>query len=463
MPGISRLSTLVAALATALGGCSDGDETVLRSHGDDPDGQDPVLVIGECYGKNTDCSGVPKVEPYVPGPKVTCTATHLGTGRLLWSFPRSTPIDCPDPPCTFQNAVIRAAPDGDLDVTATLSSPHAAAPYPVGLWLARFDPRGDLREAKVHEFEIPTRLSEPNHWGPSGYDDLGRAYLTRSVGEPGEIRDVTILRIDRNANSAQELTSVSGVVGTIPVVAPDGSFALHIIFPYDPENLLAELPYRIDVARYDASGRLLWNQPKLSRALALANYGVAGFDADGNLTLHLKLQRTEMFPHPQLPDGSLLQFASQRLARLDPEGNVLWVYETHHSWSVWPAVARDGSVYLLRNSYEQRDDGFYEERAPRLERIDPSGRPDWSLELPGVQADSVATLTLGDDGNLLITARHRATPTVIEYRLISSDGRVCGTFNRPCESDSDCDDQTYSTLLGPDQSAYFSIGRVARP
>jgi hypothetical protein len=455
---MERARFSLAAVLAMLCGCSDGDETVLRSHGEPPDSEDPVLVIGECYGKSTDCSGVPEAKPYVPGSPITCSATHLGTGRVLWNMPRTTPIDCPDPPCTLYYSTIDPAADGSLEVMAALLGPHSSPGHADGVWLARFGPDGERLDARIHGFEIPTRLSEPTEWGLGGYDDLGRVHVTRTLGELSGIVETSVLRIDRSSDAVEELTSIAGIIGAVQVVAPDGSFAVEILSPYDPENLIEELPHRVDVARYDANGRLLWNQPKLTRGLALENGGVAGFDGDGNLTLHLRAKGPEVNPSPQLSDGTLLGSVSHRLARLDPEGNVLWVYEIEPISDVTSAVGRDGSVYLIRKPYQPRSDGFYEKQAPRLERIDPSGRADWSLELPGWDADTAPALALSDDGSALLTT-WRGGP-VVEHQLIGPDGLVCAIFDRPCSTDADC---LSEARIGPDQSVYFRIGRVAKP
>jgi hypothetical protein len=103
---MERSRIWLGPLALLLAGCSDGDETVLRSPPESPAGDGPVLVIGECVGQNTNCESTPKVETYQPGPTVTCETTHLGAGRILWSFSGAWPEGSP---CFPQNG--RAGPD----------------------------------------------------------------------------------------------------------------------------------------------------------------------------------------------------------------------------------------------------------------------------------------------------------------------------------------------------------------
>ena len=454
-----RTAWLAASLAMLLG-CSDDSETGGQSEPGDPE-----LVIGECFGKNTDCNGIPTVERYEPGPSITCEQNQLGIGSIFWSFPQQN-VDCPDPPCTLEYSRVSVTADGTLQVIGRLNSPQGSS---AGVWLSRFAPDGEQLEVSVHEFEISTRFSEPRFWVPIGHDAAGNAFVVRRSGDLNISTnvDASLLRFDRGESTPKLVTAIDNVVAMGPVIAPDGSFAMEIVSPYDPENPLEEMPQRIDVARYDPNGRLLWNQIKLTRALAISGANVVGFDQAGNLTLHLTRQivGAPWLPPPRYPDGSYLTVTKEQLVRLDTDGNVLWIYALSDLSSAWPAaVAPDGSVYLIRGSITERDDGFWVNQPPRLERLEPSGRSAWSLELPGLDADAQPSLDIDADGNLLVSSvRSGATlgePSV-QHQLISPDGRRCTIFERPCVSGTIC--SLESGRAGPNQSVYFAIGRAASP
>jgi hypothetical protein len=229
---------------------------------------------------------------------------------------------------------------------------------------------------------------------------------------------------------------------------------------YDADNPVEGVPNRLDVARYDANGRLLWNQTKLTRAMALTRADIAGFDAEGNLTLRLMGGAAQHLPPPQFPDGIYANLTSERLARLDSYGNALWVYELGDFSDVRVKAARDGSAYVIRTSISRRDDGFYVEQPPLLERLDAAGRPTWSLELPGSHSESWFDLDVDDTGNVLVSSTRTTDGTApMKHVLISADGSRCTLFERPCLASCSLE----GGRIGPDRSVYFAIGRVAIP
>jgi hypothetical protein len=446
-----------AALFCATLGCSDASEVVLKAKGDGDAAGPPKLELGHCAGTKTSCNGLPELTPYQAGPSVTCEEVDLGRGTIAWRHP-TTGIDCPAPPCTLGFARVDPRDDGGLDVTGTLDVPRIDVGFPQsGLWLASFDAAGTLVDSTIPAFALPSRVSEARLYAPVGRDAAGNALFVVREGDLDVLTvfDFRVLRYSASDAAPTELAKVEKVHLVNAVAAPDGGFVLRVSWlnAVDIEGV----PLELDIARYDASGRLLWNQPQLTRALPLTEAQVLGVDGAGNTTVLLRRAKLiDSFPTPQLADGSVVLFSVHRLARLDPEGNTLWVDDFPEDVDAQAVPTRDGGAYVARTIAKRRPDDRYV-KSQTLERIDPSGRSVWVIALPG---SGEWRLNTDDDDKALLQGPSPGDPKAIAFRSVSADGRRCELFEMPCLTESGC---TSDEIRGGRGSLFFPIGRASRP
>jgi hypothetical protein len=364
----SRLLTFVRPRVFSLAlpwvalACSDGSGTVLSTKAD------PGLVLGECAGERTDCASVVEVRAYEAGPTVECTMLDRGEGSMIWAL-AGDGIECPAPPCSLGGRRVEATPSGTLEVMAEISGVNGQG---AGWWFATFGADGTPMGAAVRNFTTETRLSEPKLLLPSGFDAAGDAFVVERAGDIDitGIFTAQILRFDAAHRDPELVVSLEDVIDVTTAIADDGSLAASITWPgnayLDDSWGPVAAPARFDVARFDAAGRLLWNQSKFGRDVALNYVSIAGFDAVGNLSvLLIRDDRSQAMP-PQLRDGGFLALTLYRVVRFDGDGNVLGVYDLPLTLVAGAIAAPDGSVYLVRNPLSVDADNYYVIEPPGL-------------------------------------------------------------------------------------------------
>jgi hypothetical protein len=476
MSAALRLPAFLVGLGMALG-CSDARRTVLQTRTGGPGApgtSGPDVALGECVGKNIDCASDPQVRVSQPGPTIRCEkVVDRGQASLLWNEPLPEVV-CASAPCSAAASVANVSNEG----LTTLGGLRLATGEPWGgVWLAHFSLDGELQSQRVLEIGVGSRLSKEVAFLLSGADAAGDAYVIELLGDSDHPRDASVVRygIDRDART--ELATVENIVHLWATVADDGGFATKIeYFSEEVNDRLSdqEEPSRgsksLDIARFDREGRLLWNQPKLARALELTSADLAGFDSSGNLVVELN---RETRITGKFSDRSIFNLSIHRLARVDKAGNVTWIWEFPTLWGHSLRVLPNGGVYILRKPLEQKTDGFYEEKPPVLEYLEPTGHSGWVLELPPspgdyslrVNAEGHALLTTvkpGASGALaahLLTVRHDHYPIACESFELPPE--VCSFPNgsstcTPAELESGADDTFYFATLS-------SIGRIAAP
>lgn len=463
----SRLrNSAFAALVIAAAGCSEAAETVLRTRDVDDGAAPPTLELGKCAGANTHCEGIPEVQAYAPGPAVSCTDDDLGLGTILWTY-STTSIDCPDPPCTVRFAQVYPRDDAGLDVIGSIDVPNVPGMAQTGIWFGSFDASGALSDSKIPVFALPSRVSQPKFYVLGGRDAARNTFAVERAGDINVATsfDDRVLRIDHEGGSPIELTNLLHVPPTVTMaVAPDGGFALKVTWFNDGfsenESLRPDgSPQEIDISRYDATGRFLWNQTKLTRAMPLTSATLLGFDHAGNLVVMLEraLGNDGYADSPRTEDGAYFGFFAHRLAKIDPDGNPLWVDDLPKGTGVASTLAADGAVYLIHHEMESVGDGRWKAKPPVLERIEPSGRSVWTREL-----EHDGFLSTDADGSALLAYGNLPDRPTHSFHLISRDGEQCGHFEVPCPSD-DAQCSMEEVRGGPQTSLYFSIGRATRP
>ena len=194
-----------------------------------------------------------------------------------------------------------------------------------GVWLAQFSLDGSLLGQRILEPGIGSRVSEEETFYVSGTDSAGNPQVIEMLGDFDHPRDATVARYTLGGERT-ELLTLENLSFLQSTVAADGGFALTIGYfdevisdPTDDPTLPERSPMRLDLARFDREGRLLWNQPKLGRALELTHPMTAGFDAFGNTVVQLAREGNISI---MFDPGSIGALAVERLARVDPKGNV---------------------------------------------------------------------------------------------------------------------------------------------
>ncbi len=451
-------------------GCSTAQTNVIESRPADcgaaecdaAAAPEPELVLGECF--QTNCEGDVEVAQYEPGPTIECEATHLGTGTIAWVY-RTDAIDCLTPPCSSDYHSIRVDAAGNLDVAGRLASNDFTD---VGLWFARFADDGTEIDFTVVDAAFRTRFTQPSFSLAVGADATGKWFVGKAIGDPNisRVTNYELHRFDEPKVSTL-LTAVSDVINVRTAVSLGSDFALLTIWPdiiFDEDDVLAPSnPTRpLDISRFDASGRLLWNQTKLTRALPLTHTNLVGFDAAGNLTIELQQEGNLGFAElPRAPDGTIPALVARRLARLDRDGNLLWVWDVPHSAEGSYAIAPDGAMYVIRQPYDQ----FYVKQSAVLERLDAMGRSQWILDL-GDDCDEVA---IDAEGNAVVVLGATWADTSMRFQQVGPNGQRCESFNVPCLEQANGERLCAGDELqvAPDGDILFAvrnaIGRVTRP
>jgi hypothetical protein len=470
-----RLPAFLVGLGLLALGCSDARRTVLQTRPGAPEnpGADGDLVLGECAGKGIDCTTDPQVRLYQPGMSAECSEMReLGRGSLLWIRPLT--VVCRNAPCTLWPSFVKVLP-ASLIATGSLISEGSV--FSGGAWFAQFSLDGSLLGERILEPGLGSRVSEDEGFTVGGTDSAGNLLVIEGLGDNDHAR-TTIAR-HTIGGERTELLTLENHSFLQSTVAADGGFALTIGYfnenisdPTNDSTLPERSPMRLDIARFDREGRLLWNQPKLGRALELTHPLAVGFDAFGNTLV--KLARFGGISI-RFDPGRVGSLSVDRLARVDPKGNVLWVWEFPLDAGIdAAAVMPNGGVYVLRSPVAQKPDGFYEQKPAVLELLEPTGHSNWVLSLPPA-VDDIHGLSVSASGDALLTVvKEDANGAQSAHVLtVQHDSVVvpCRTFELPPEA---CDYQQGSTICSPphvraapDGTFYFTtnsaIGQVAPP
>ncbi|HEX3594784.1 MAG TPA: hypothetical protein VHU80_06780 [Polyangiaceae bacterium] len=423
------------------------------------------MRLGECFGANIDCVSDPVLLPYEAGPTISCHEEAKGAGSVVFRT-ETTDVACPNPPCAVAYEAIQTASDGSLNLIGPL---QLASNDIAGIWLARFSPGGDLLRESVGEFAVPSRLALPRSFAIAGFDAAQSGYVTELVGRPDGPRQTTLYRYAANATAPLALKTYSNVVSSAVTVAPDGGFVTHTEWWANGFDSGAQdgAAKQLALSRYDPSGRLLWNQPKLSRALDLTGVQPIGFDAAGNLFLELERETGNFVT---LPDHTMLGLQIDRLAQIDRDGNLRWLVELPSSFSTSFALAPSGVLYVWRRPLERGDGGIYQWKPGVLEKFDQAGRSGWVQEAPS--QDPRPQMTVDATGDLIfVTSDHDAsspTPKVTFHHFLAQ-GDLCDAFDvdLKCPASQSTPCNAPITQPGPEGSMYFAtsdaVGRVAQP
>jgi hypothetical protein len=472
-----RLPAFLVGLGFLALGCSDARRTVLQTRPNAPEGPGaagPEVELGECVGKGIDCTSDPQVRVYQPGPTIHCEeVVDLGQASLLWNKPLPD-VTCASTPCSARASTINVS-TGGLTVLGGLEL--GTGEFWGGVWLSHFSLDGELQSQRVLEIGVGSRISEELWFLALGADAAGDVYVAEFWGDVDHPRDATLVRYGAKLEARTELATIDNVVHLWATVADDGGFATKVDYfsedvtdPINDHDKPDRSPKSLDIARFDREGRLLWNQPKLARALELTHADIVGFDSFGNVVVLLS-RETDITG--KFWDRSTFQLSIQRLARLDKTGNVSWVWELPLLWQQSVQVLPNGGVYLLRKPLERKADGFYEEKPAVLEYLEPTGHSGWVLELPPSIGDY--RLDVNASGHaLLTTVKEGANGAWVAHLLTIEHDRFpigCYSFELPpeiCPSAPGSVTCTPAPLeSGPDETFYFptsaSIGHVAAP
>jgi hypothetical protein len=461
---LARLVMLAALGGTA---CSDAHETILMTRPLPADaGQDaaPALNLGRCAGAGTECSEKPSVVAYVAGQTVECSETDLGEGTLAWSHAYDA-VDCANPPCILRTADTRPRRDGSLDVLGALNQTGQLGD---ALWIAHLGPTGETLGASVRGYSLSSRIAEPKNFVPAGWDDAGNAFATVRNGDLNTAAtfgfDVT--RFRRSDDAEETLTSIRATFVSA-YAAADGGFVTLSTWDdsgLDRDQTARTLPFRFDLSRYDAKGRLVWNQTKLSVVSPATSAELLDADVAGGATVVLDQIVEPPLPPPQRADKSYIDLQKQRVVRLDATGNVVWARDVPDNCSsVEHAVAPDRSLYRVRVPWKHIDAQYYEPDAPVLERMDASGRSLWTMNLPASEASASHTLTPRPDGSVVMRVASSDSPGSVMLRSVSADGLHCERFTVQCPAAGAGPCLEVPLRAAEDGHLYFSIGEIAGP
>ncbi len=462
------------------GGTIDAEHDAGPLEGGRPD---VPLILGECYA--TDCDSEVTVVPYEPGPTTSCMPTQLGKGTLDWTW-TADDVQCDLPPCAVQYGnSFRVEPGGALDLFGWASVANEAGS---GLWFGRLSASGEIIESAVVEADAPSRFATSTGYFPLGFDGQGNRFLMlwRRVRPDEDGFEAQLARYDQSDDRRRVLADIGQVLSTDGAVSPSGDVVVELVWNNpNRQHPDFDIGGGLDVARFDANGRLLWNQVQLADVLTVTNLLTVGFDVNEHAIVVMLDQTTAN--GLQLTNGSLLGGHKHRLAAIDRRGRVTRAWDVADpresvGWSY--AVVSDGSVYATSTPLIPVG-ALFEYGTPQLERFDASGRSSWVQRIPFTHVEDVL-LHVDRAGNaVLVSHDPRDTPTgpVVDWTIIQPDGRTCVRFEVPCASGSTGDvicpgadgrdgrggkvveaqDGRFYFAANTESSEVATFGRVTRP
>ncbi len=308
------------------------DLDLLTRAGAAADGAEGVYLVGTTRGA---LGG-----PFLGG---TCDAwlAHLdGTGQMLWVRQLGTD--------EFDNGT-DAAPDGVGGVFATgwtlgdLVQPNGGF---TDAWVARYDAAGGQQWIR----QLSSSDGGDDQGNAAAADGLGGVFLSGATsgtlaGTAAGQLDAWVARYDAAGNLLWTQQIGSSAVDISEAAASDGAGGVFICGRSDGD--LGGTPAGSAdawIARFDGQGNLLWTRkvatPGLDQATALQSDGQGGAFVAGSTNGSLAL------PNPTF-------FLDAWLARLDAQGNVLWLRQFGTGqFETATALAPDGSggVYVCGES-----------------------------------------------------------------------------------------------------------------
>lgn len=428
-------------------GCgSTGAQEAARCEGANCGPAEPA----KCFGSGIRCSS-PTPELLELGPEIVCATSSPGKAEIVWMKDLGE-VECPLGRCAPVVGAVTVDSSGSLWATSSLVLPGpdvfmGGTDY--GSLLARFTADGAPAFEVTTDFR--TRLSGPAARGSSPFP--GRQghvwWVAPTTGAPGlELRDYapdgTLVSSRRLVDNARRGTAV---------IEPDGSLVL--VYEYSDLGVVSqdagggstERP-RIDtdVARFDAEGRVLWNQIA-SRVLGLGNTdGVqAAITPSLDATLLVGVVKADLAP------------AHALVARLDAEGNVTWVRTMENAQPSTPVFLPDGSAMM---TFQRTDDPS---APPQVLKIDKSGNAEWHFTSNGFGFTEPSLVGVDEDGRVWGTSYSFGGTNV---DAISMDGAQCDIWSLgapTCTTVTDGSTYCTSIALAPTRGgiAYFGGASVA--
>lgn len=403
---------------------------------------------GICFGARTVCSPT-AAKPFDLGPEVTCNVSDQGSATITWKT-EIPEMSCPIGRCVAVSPQISAGADGSLWAIADLSLPGSDAfvsKYVFGTGLSRYDGAGKWSFSTVADF--PTTLSgkTPTTIGMN-VDARGHLqWIAPTPGAPGiELRDyhpkgrlVSARRLVDDALFGTGRSNADGstiLVYEYAIPAPGGAEG-------GAESDSPSPTSRVDVARFDAEGRLVWNQTAAS-ALGLGEMDgfIGAVDATGDGAVLAARVAADTTP------------ARSVIARLDGNGNITWARDAEDADISIVALLSDGStiVEFLRTDTASP--------ARLLVKLSATGESEWHMNKDDLQ-------TTGSSFTGVADARDRTWVTVFGFGnafslySIAPDGLHCTKWSLAapgCQTQPNGEIYCTNVSLEPDGQGAFAFG-----
>jgi hypothetical protein len=389
---------LHAVMALVVVGCS-------ASRGPSESPAPPAVIPGVCFGPGLDCSG-PVFEPVDPSEAILCQPEEGVHLDLVWRTPLGS-VACPAPGCPASDAQI-APGNGDLWSVATLRSPHPRnllGDVRSGFQLSCFDATGNRVFMSVSD--LGTRLSPPL---PSTegltWDSGGPAWLAPTPNRLG----LELRRHDAQGKLKQTLPVAGSAIAGSAAWFHDGSWV--VVHAREAEHGRS-----MDVARFDATGALLWNRATIVADAPETLRVELATDARGQTTV-------------AIVDRDLSEV---RLLRLDAHGNVVWartITEVERFGSALMAVDLEGAALVSYISSTQNESGLQPTFA---QRIAPDGGPSWRIrlgdgEISWAGLTSVMDIAADASGRWVLLGPAKS-PDAASIVVQSADGSSCRRYS----------------------------------
>ncbi len=359
---------ILACLLLATVGCSG---SVGR---DEPRGP---LVPGTCV--NTDCTW-PGRAPLVAGPLVQCTPQQGPPIAVVWSAePLLTP--CPVGTCLAAPFDVAVRSDGEVWTLSRLISADAPeVDSAFGFEVLRNGPGGDLQLEQTTQIE-----SLPNETRGMSVTNEGELSW---VGPSPSLSGVSLLHYDRSGTLTSSRWLIESVDESLTIFSDHG---ITVAYRYTDADSIS----RIGVARFAASGEIVWNQSAFLKAVPAIDVTFSmGVGKDGAVTLLV----AEV---PPIEEGS-----GSLLVHLEPKGRVAW--------------ARWLESHAFAGAMDPVDETFVLMAPSKMQAVDSNANGLWQVDIPFSVDGSVA---ITDRGRLFLPSGFPNDPAWV----FSPDDASCST------------------------------------
>ncbi len=387
-----------------------------------------------CFGANTLCDEL-EPDPYVAGPTVSCVET-AAQGVVRWTRSMES-FDCGAGTCQAWAPRLDVASDDALLLSSQMF--FVGGIFPAGLWLARFGANGDLQSSSTPIVHGMPAVASAEYL-PFGPLADGSLLVRERLGGAAGLR-----RFETSGNELPAPASASGLERAAPT--PSGGLGAVLVRDGAPVDVeIATEPGgeteshtvtrpQLDVARFDAAGRLRWRQTALSPlwGMLAINYDQVrafGVDARGFSSLVVAFENGSRVDGPAGPNQSLSAVFEQRLARLDLDGNIdSFIQLAPNTSAPGPAfgLLPSGALYAVWTPVVEEATGYFSQGAPVLERFDDQGRSQWILPLDRFPSfPPSAQLSVDPEGNAVVTRLSQgAQADLVTIVTVSADGLRC--------------------------------------